>query len=87
MKIPQHLMIYLCFLIGLFCFPVLGNTTIENQNNIEENPIPLSEAIDEVADVYQVNIVYDVEQIANKEINDWSIQYQSVEAELKELYY
>ena len=85
MKIPQHLMIYLCFLIGLFCFPVLGNTTIENQNNIEENPIPLSEAIDEVADVYQVNIVYDVEQIANKEINDWSIQYQSVEAELKEL--
>ncbi len=85
MKTPQHLIFYLCFLISLSCFPVLGNTTSIIEKEIQKNTIPLSEAIDEVATVYQVNIIYDVEQIAGKEIDDWSIQYQSVEAELKEL--
>jgi len=85
MKIPQRFIICLCFLSSLCCFPVLGNTTIKAQNNLQKKTIALSKAIDEVANVYQVNIVYDVEQVAGKKINDWSIQHQSVEAELKEL--
>jgi len=63
----------------------MGNTTIKTQNSLQKKAILLSKAIDEVANVYQVNIVYDVEQVAGKKINDWSIQHQSVEAELKEL--
>ncbi|MFK7981563.1 MAG: SusC/RagA family TonB-linked outer membrane protein [Saprospiraceae bacterium] len=85
MKIPQHFIIYWCFLISLCCLPVVGHTATKTQNNFQKKTIPLSKAIDEVANVYQVNIVYDVEQIAGKKINDWSIQHQSVEAELKEL--
>ena len=71
--------------MSLCCLPVSGNTASKTQNSFQKKTIPLSKAIDEVANVYQVNIVYDVEQIADKKINDWSIQHQSVEAELKEL--
>ena len=85
MKILQHFTIHLLFLFGLCCFPVLGKTTVKHQNNFQKKTIPLSSAIDEVATVYQVNIVYDVEQVAGKKITDWAIKHQSVEAELKEL--
>ncbi len=85
MKIPQHFMLYWCFLVSLYCLPVSGNTATKTQNDAQKETIPLSKAIDEVANVYQVNIVYDVEQIAGKQIKDWAIQHQSVEAELKEL--
>jgi len=85
MKILQHFTFYLFFLTNLWCLPVMGKTAFKTEDSFQKKPIPLSKAIDKVATVYKVNIVYDVEQIAGKKINDWSIQHQSVEAELKEL--
>lgn len=85
MKIPQQFIIGLCFLISLYGFPAMGNTPINAQSSLQKEIIPLSKAIDEVANVYRVNIVYDVEQVAGKNISNWSIQHQTVEAELKEL--
>ena len=85
MKIGQHFTFYLFFLFSLGSFPVSGKTAIKTQSNLQQATIPLSKAIDEVADVYQVNIVYDVEQVAGKQIKNWAIQHQSVEEELKEL--
>jgi len=85
MKIHQHFTIAWLLLICFCCFPFLGKTAIKAQKNIQKEVIPLSEAIDKVANVYQVNIVYDVEQIAEKEVKNWGIQHQSVEAELKGL--
>ena len=85
MKIPQQLIICLCFLASLCSYPASGSIPSKAQTSLQKETIPLSKAIDEVVNVYQVNIVYDVEQVAGKNISNWSIQHQSVEAELKEL--
>jgi len=83
MKISKHISHYGLLFIITIIFPVLGKSTISNDTY--QKAISLSDAIDEVANVYQVNIVYDVAQIANKKVKDWGIQHTSVEAELKGL--
>lgn len=47
--------------------------------------VPLSKAVDEIAATYQVSIVYDVEQLATVQVNNWKISRQSAEADLKVL--
>ncbi|MEL6922493.1 MAG: TonB-dependent receptor [Bacteroidota bacterium] len=47
--------------------------------------VPLHKAIDQVASTYEVSIVYDVDQLADHQVEDWSIRFSTVEAELTNL--
>ncbi|MEM1121863.1 MAG: SusC/RagA family TonB-linked outer membrane protein, partial [Bacteroidota bacterium] len=85
MKILQRLTICLLWLMSYgYSAKAITITDVKKEQTLETT-IALSEAIDQIADFYQVNIVYDVEQIAHKNVRNWSITYQTAEAELKGL--
>ncbi|MFK8009299.1 MAG: SusC/RagA family TonB-linked outer membrane protein [Saprospiraceae bacterium] len=58
-----------------------NNTFTSNQSQT----IPLQEAIDNLAKIYDVSIIYDVEQLEKAKIKDWKTSKKSIEVDLKDL--
>jgi len=78
--------LYLPFLLLLCCtslsvraHAMSNNTLIERQTKLSD----LSAILDQIAEVYQVSIIYDVEQIEKLKVSNWTLSNQSVEVELK----
>ncbi|MEL7121279.1 MAG: TonB-dependent receptor [Bacteroidota bacterium] len=74
-----------CIAIGSFICLGLTPSSAIAQSFAKNNSIALNQAIDKLAIFYQVNLIYDIEQISSLKVNDWKIKQTSIEEELKAL--
>ncbi len=83
------------FLIWIFIFLwgsiATANTSIQASTNndsfyfSQKQNIPLQEVIDQIAEMYGVSIIYDVEQIEKTTVRNWAATKKSAESDLKQL--
>ena len=64
---------------------IQANTNNGLFNISQKQNIPLQEAIDQIAEMYGVSIIYDVEQIEKTTVKNWAANKKSAESDLKEL--
>lgn len=73
--------------MALVCLICLGITPYNGSAQIfaQNNSIALNQAIDQLADYYKVNLIYDVEQLSSLKVHNWKLKETSIEEELKAL--
>ncbi|MEN0002761.1 MAG: TonB-dependent receptor [Bacteroidota bacterium] len=72
-------------LLYCLCLLVAGPTLQAHTTSQKGKTMPLINAVDQIANTYQVAIVYDVEQLEKVTVKGWTLKRKSVEDDLKTL--
>ena len=80
---PPLLFFCACFLS--FSFVKLRAAPIYFNVHAQANIIALPEALDQIAQVYKVSIIYDIGQIEKVSVKNWTMRNKSVEDDLESL--
>ncbi len=87
-KLPNllNLSLRICFLFCALCcvLPAQANGFIHQTQGTEKN-VPLNEALDKLAELYGVNMIYDSEQVSGKTVEIFQPKNKSIENDLQVL--
>lgn len=67
-------------------FTGLGEISLWAQNQVyAQKAIPLPQAIDKIAEIYDVNLIYDVGQMSDKSLKNWTYSHPTIGDALRSL--
>jgi len=81
-----HLTFRMCFILStiLCTLPAYANGVDAQMVETEKN-VPLNEALDKLAELYEVSMIYDSEQVSGKTVELFQPKKQSIEKDLTDL--
>jgi hypothetical protein len=79
-KVGQTILTISILLLSIICSQAKNNTELNQRKDVL-----LFEALDELAEAYQISIIYDILQLEKVKLKQWKLSKISIEYDLKNL--